>query len=209
MLVVLLMSFIYPKQSKGQISTQPLQFNRPFYDLENNWVAFPKNEKTGKYPFGLIYIDAMAGFTFNLEGSFALEAQGKVLRDSTDFLKNSSYKYRLDRNTRPVYAIPDKMLASLGVKKVPGWLAGYKRDMNTTASKVNWGRHYNSAGAIQKALVYLEDAYKTDPHASGLEFELTYSYNELKQYDKAITVLKDAIKNKPDNEMFYRELGYS
>jgi len=115
----------------------------------------------------------------------------------------------LERNTRPVYAIPDEMLSPLGVKKIPEWLSIYSVDMNTIASKVNWGKHYNSAGDMQKALFYLEDAYKTDPHAPGLEFELTYSYNELKQYDKAIAILKDAIKNKPDNEMFYRELGYS
>jgi len=94
MLMILFISFASTKQLQGQSLTEPLQFNKPFYELENHWVAFPKNEKTGKYPFGFIYIDAMAGFTFNLEGNFGIDAQGHVFRDSTDYIKNSSYKFR-------------------------------------------------------------------------------------------------------------------
>jgi tetratricopeptide (TPR) repeat protein len=116
---------------------------------------------------------------------------------------------RLARNTRPVYAIPDNMLESLGVPKEPSWMSAYRHDMSTVAAKVNRGKLYNSVGAAKKALEYLESAYQSDPHASGLEYELPYAYNELKQYDKAIAVLNAAVKNKPDNEMFYRELGYS
>jgi tetratricopeptide (TPR) repeat protein len=185
-----------------------LQFNSHFYDLENHWVVFPKNEKTGKYPFGFLYIDSYAGFTFNLEGSFSFK-QGHIYRDSTDYLKSASYKYRLAPNTKPVYAISTEMLTVLGVPAEPTWLHIYKTDLSTVKGKVTWGKHYNSAGNIKKALEYLEDAYKTEPHAPGLEFELTYSYNELQEYDKAIAILNAALKNKPDDEMFYRELGYA
>lgn len=208
-LIVLLITLVYKGTIKGQALSQPIQFNKQFYDLENHWVAFPKNEQTEKYPFGYIYIDAMAGFTFNLEGSFTVDNKGKLFRDSSDYIKNKMVKYRLPRNTKLVYEIPDNLLKTLGVKQTPDWAAIYKTDINTAAGKVSWGKQYNSAGDISKALEYLESAYKIDPHAAGLEFELTYSYNELKEYDKAITILDNAIKNKPDNEMLYRELGYS
>jgi len=193
-----------------QVHAQQPVFNRPFYEFENHWVAFPKNEQTGKYPFGFVYIDEFAGFSFHVEGNFGIDANGKVQMDPADRLPITNVTIvRLGPNTKPVYAIPDNMLESLGVQKEPFWLASYRRDLSTVAAKVSWGKHYNSAGAAQKALEYLESAYQTEPHASGLEFELPYAYNELKQYDKAIAVLSDAIKNKPDNEMFYRELGYS
>lgn len=189
-----------------------LQFNRHVYDLEDNWVVFPKIEKTGKYQFGVIYLDMMAGLTFNLEGTFQLDAQGHAFRDTTDYLKNAMFKYRLGPNTKPVAAIPDNMLSDLKVKKTPDWLLLYhpaNQDRSSVAAKVRIGRHLNSAGGAQKALEYLESAYQTDPNAAGLVFELTYSYNELKQYDKSILVLDAALKTEPNNIMFYREMGYS
>jgi len=211
-LLILLAACTLSVQAQQQPANNPLQFTSHFYDLEDHWVAFPKNEKTGKYPFGFIYLDMTAGFSFHLEGNFGLDAQGHIFRDSTDYLKNALYTYRLAANTKPVAAIPDNMLQDLKVKQVPDWLAIYKRgnqDKNTVAMKVLYGKHLNSAGAVKQALVYLEDAYKTEPHAAGLEFELTYSYNELQEYDKAIAVLNSAIQNAPANPLFYRELGFA
>jgi tetratricopeptide (TPR) repeat protein len=204
---ILLISLMLVRVEAQQNANPPLQFNRPFYELENQWVAFPPNPATGKSPFGYVYVDAMAGFTFHVEGYFAMDANGKLSVDKQPV--NNILIIRLQPNTKPVYAIPDNMLELLGVQKVPFWLSSYRSDMNTVAAKVNWGRNYNSAGAPRKALEYLESAYRTDPHADGLEFELTYAYNELREFDKSIAVLNDAIKNKPDNVMFYRELGYS
>jgi tetratricopeptide (TPR) repeat protein len=190
-----------------------MQFAAHFYDLEDQWAAFPKNEQTGKYPFGLVYVDMFAGFSFHLEGTFTVDAAGRAHRDSTDYLKKTGiYIIRLASNTKLLYAIPDGMLKDLGVKKVPDWLAIYhpaNQDRSTVAFKVQYGKHLNSAGAPAKALVYLEDAYQTDPHAAGLIFELVYAYNELKEYDKAIAVLNDALKTDPNNVMLYRETGYA
>lgn len=207
--IVLLISVTTLRVEAQQNSTPSLQFNRTFYELENQWVAFPLNPKTGKYPFGFIYIDPTAGFTLNVEGAFGLDPQGKVYRDSTDYVKGNITKIRLLATTKPLYAIPDNMLNSLGVEKVPQWLSLYRVDMNTTATKIAWGKHYNQAGATWKALEYLEPVYKSTPHAPGLEFEITFSYNEIKQYDKAIAILNDAIKYNPDNELFYKELAFS
>ncbi|HEY5327359.1 MAG TPA: tetratricopeptide repeat protein [Mucilaginibacter sp.] len=193
-------------------ATGPLQFIDHAYDLEDHWVAFPKNIKTGKFPFGYIYLDTQAGFTFNLEGYFQLDAQGHAFRDSTDYLKNAMFKVRLGPNTSLVAMVTDNMLADFKVNPKPSWLAIYKSgntDRNSVAMKVTIGKHLNTAGAPKKALEYLESAYTTDPHAAGLEFELSYSYNELGQYDKSIKILKDAVAYAPDNPMFYKELGFA
>lgn len=193
-------------------ATGPLQFINHAYDLEDHWVAFPKNIKTGKYPFGYIYLDTQAGFTFNLEGFFQLDGQGHAFRDSTDYLKNGMYKVRLAPNTSLVAVVTDDMLADLKVNPKPVWLAVYKTgnaDRNSVMMKVTIGKHLNTAGAPQRALKYLESAYTNDPHAAGLEFELSYSYNELGQYDKSIKILKDAVAFAPDNPMFYKELGFA
>jgi tetratricopeptide (TPR) repeat protein len=189
-----------------------LQFNTPFYDLEDHWVVFPKNEKTGKCTFYFIYVDNMAGYTLETGGNFGIDAQGRLFRDSTDYIKNALYKIRLGRNTKPVAAMPDAMLEYLKLKPVPDWLHIYhpfNQDRSSVDMKVMYGKFLNNAGEAKKALEYLEGVYKTEPHANGLEFELTYAYNELQQYNKAIAILDAAIAYAPNNALFYRELGYS
>jgi tetratricopeptide (TPR) repeat protein len=188
-----------------------LQFNTPFYDLENRWVVVAKSPQLNKYVFGMVYLDMQTGFSLRAEGTFSVDAQGRVSRDSTDHPKNVMIG-RLGPTTTLFCAIPDAMLADLDVKPVPDWLASYhstNEDRNSVAFKVAYGRHLNSAGAAAKAVTYLEEAYKTEPHAAGVEFELSYAYNVLKQYDKAIEVLNAAIKNAPDNQVFYSELAFS
>jgi len=189
-----------------------LQFNTHYYDLWDHWVALPKKSATGKYTFGFVYFDMAAGYTLNVEGYFGVDGQGHIFRDSVDYIKNAMLKIRLAANTVLMAPLTDNMLAELKTKKVPFWLAGYEQgapDVKSVAMEANLGKHLNGEGAPAKALEYLEDAYKTEPHADGLEFELTYSYNELKQYDKAIAILNSAIANAPNNSMFYRELGFA
>ncbi len=188
-----------------------MEFNKQPYEFEDKHVCFPKDNKTGKFYFGFVYLDDHAGYTLHLEGRFQIDGQGKIFRDSTDYLK--SYQIQLIRigpNSLPVYPLPENMVADLKVKLIPDWLSSYPfPDKNTVVGKVLMGKHLNSAGGIQQALEYLESAYKTEPHANGLEFELTYAYNELKQYDKAIKVLNGAITNDPANALLYRELGFA
>jgi tetratricopeptide (TPR) repeat protein len=210
-LFILLASCTLGLRAQGPVTRQ-LQFTNHAYDLEDHWVAFPKNIKTGKYPFGYIYLDTQAGFTFNLEGYFQLDTQGHAFRDSTDYIKNGMFKVRLAPNTSLVAIVTDTMLADFKVNPQPAWLAIYKRsntDRSSVAMKVIIGKHFNTAGAPKKALEYLEGAYQTDPHAAGLEFELSYSYNELGQYDKSVSILKGALAHAPDNTLFYKELGFA
>jgi hypothetical protein len=184
-----------------ETQSQQLVFNTPFYEAENHWVAIPKNPMVQKYSLGYIYIDEVAGFTLHFDGYFSVDANGRIYRDPGDKKPiNTPTILRFRRNATAVYIIPDNMLESLGLEKEPAWMTSYRHDVSSVQGKITQGKHYNSAGAAQKALGFLESAYQTDPHAPGLEFELTYSYNELRQFDKSIAILKDAIKT---NRMSY------
>jgi tetratricopeptide (TPR) repeat protein len=118
-------------------------------------------------------------------------------------------KYRLEPyKTSDVFILPKTTIKKLGLEEVPVWLAIYQREENIESLK-DLGFHYNHVGACEKALVYLEKAYKINPHYEGLEFELAYAYNHLGQYEKSIPVLEKAIKNNPKNYYFFRELGFA
>jgi len=196
-----------------QTSYGVLQFDKHFYDVENHWVVATKIPNNGKYVFGMVYLDMQAGFSFRSEGTFNVDAQGHVYRDSVDYPKNNIMIARIGANANPqLAAIPDAMLNDLHVKPVPDWLAAYhpaNQDRNSVAFKVAYGRHLNSSGAAAKAVTYLEEAYKTEPHAAGVEYELAYAYNIIGQYDKAIEILKAAKANAPDNPVFYTELAFA
>src|SRR5690606_14427472 len=74
------------------------QFNTRFYDAIDKWVVFPKSDKDSLYSFGFIYLDAMAGPTFQYEGR--IDARGKELQKIVEDpkTKTSSFKYRLGPN---------------------------------------------------------------------------------------------------------------
>ncbi len=204
---------VAPTQPPIQTAYGTLTFNTPFYDLENHWAVATKNAQNNKCIFGMVYLDMQAGFSFRVEGTFSIDAQGHAYRDSSDYPKTPNIMIvRINAGTKLLCAIPDAMVADLHVKPTPDWLANYhpaNQDRNSVAFKVTYGKFLNGAGGAAKALDYLESAYKTDPHAAGLEFELSYTYNVLGRYDKAIAVLQSAMANAPDNPLFYSELGFS
>ncbi|HNR15573.1 MAG TPA: tetratricopeptide repeat protein [Chitinophagaceae bacterium] len=202
-----LFSFIQPLSSQEKVVAETeFPFNKRFSECENRWVAFPKSEKDNKYPFGFVYIDAQAGFTFDMEGTFSL-INGKMVRDS--FEKKGSFKYRLQTNTKKVTELSAEHLAILRVDSIPDWLTIYAAYTDTIRRLIRWGYHYNHVNECHTALTFLEKAYKQKPHAEGLEFELSFAYNALGRYNEAINVLGPAIKNDPKNMLLIRELGYS
>lgn len=188
-------------------SNQPeLSFDTKFIDAVDKWVAFAANEKDAAFPFGFIYIDQEAGFTFHYESTFKI-IDGKFVpqpKDSTKMLK-----VRLQPQTKPVAVLNDRQIEQLNLANEPEWLKIYKEDKNKASYLQRMGYHYNHPGASEKALEYLEKAYTIEPQYEGVEFELAYAYNATKQFQKAIVILEKAIKNNPDNAFFYKELGFA
>ena len=105
--------------------------------------------------------------------------------------------------------LDDKKIAELNLAKEPDWLIHYKFSEDSVENLKQLGYHFNHVGACEKALLYLNKAYKKEPHHKGLEFEIAYAYNHLGQYEKAIPILEKALKNDSKNYSFYRELGYA
>jgi len=199
--------FLISYSSYCQSTKETIKFETKFYDAKDKWVLFPKSEKDSVYAFGFIYLDFQAGFTLNYEGSVQIQKDSTFKLITTK--QNTSTKFRLEPyKTSDVFIIPKNTIKKLGLEEVPVWLAIYQREENIESLK-DLGFHFNHVGGCEKALTYLEKAYKINPHYEGLEFELAYAYNHIGQYEKAIPVLEKAIKNNPKNYYFFRELGFA
>lgn len=192
-----------------QSSNKEIIFDTKYYEAKDRWVLFPKKEVDSLYPIGFVYLDLQAGFTLNYEGTIQLKNDGSFKIDKID--ENYSSKIRLEPyKTSNVYIIPNDKLKEIGLPEIPDWLKIYlpSNDQSIETLK-DYGFQFNHVGACEKALTYLEKAYKMNPHYDGLEFELAYAYNHLGQYEKAITVLDKAIRNNAKNYYFFRELGFA
>ncbi len=187
-----------------------LVFNNRVSSMMNQWVVFPKANNADKYPYGFVYVDEMAGFTFQLSGNFVI-ANHKYVIDTAlqKKLRFSMMKYRLAPNTKLVAVLPVSHYAELGITGAPDWVKIYNNYTDTLAHNVAIGRHLNSMNDCEYALTYLLKTYAIKPHAPGLEFELGYAYNVLGRFDDAIKVLDGAVKNNPSDIFSYKEFGYA
>lgn len=184
------------------------QFNTKFYDAIDKWGGGPKSAKDSLYSFGFIYLDVVAGPTFEYEGR--INANGKELEKLVEDpkTKKSSFKYRLGKNTSAVYVLSEPELKQLDLKPEPNWLSIYN-----SADKISYqtalGSMYNANGKPDIALGILTKVYNEDKQNEKLLFELAYSYNALSRYNDAVKVLSAALKVQPTNGLFYKELVYA
>jgi tetratricopeptide (TPR) repeat protein len=190
-----------------------LKFDQPFTKCELKWIVLPPRPNTpnAQYGYGLVYIDMMAGYTFDLKGTFKVDDNGHYIID-TSMTRYKSYKIRLGSNTiKFVALLPQSHFAEMHIQPRPAWVDIYYRGRDTTTTAYNYrmGFILNGAGDSKAALPYLDKAYRADPEFKGLIFEVAYACNALARYDDAIKYLKEALKNDPKNPMLYRELGYA
>jgi tetratricopeptide (TPR) repeat protein len=208
----LVISFIFLLYAFKAVSQNApdLKFDQNFTSCEKKWVAF-QPDATLRYPYGFIYVDMSAGFTFDLKGFISVQADGKFVADNT-ISKNGSTKYRLAPGTKPVAVLPSDRLKELNLKPEPEWLSIYYSGVkDTTGVYYNYrmGWIYNAAGESGIALKYLEKAYRGDPADDKVKFEMVFAYNALGRFDDAIKLLEVDIKNKPKDFNLYKELGYA
>jgi tetratricopeptide (TPR) repeat protein len=196
-------------QNNSGIDTA-LKFNQRYTKCERKWVVISKADTAKDYLFGFIYIDEVAGFTFDMKGSFRVDNNDRYIVDTT-LSKNSSVKYRISPNWRNVALLPRQRLSELHIPAQPSWVKLYYADNRDTSVLYNYrmGFLYNDANECQTALTYLKKAYQLKPHFHGLEFEMAFAYNALNQTDSAINILELAVKYDNANVLFYRELGYA
>ncbi len=184
-----------------------LKFETIYYDAIYKWVAFPIVEVDSTYVYGYIYLDMQAGLTFNREGVFQIDTNGKL--ESSKKEPYNMVKVRLGNKTPNLALLSPNQLKELGVAPIPDWLKNYKKPIDDAESLTRTGYHLNAVGGSKKALEFLLKAYKKSPHHKGLEFELGFAYNALGQYEKAIEILNKATTNDPKNALLYKEFGYA
>lgn len=206
-LFIICLSILLFTNTNAQENSE-LKFETNFYDAVNKWVILPKKSTDTTYTYGFIYMDISAGITFHLGGSFFIDKNNKYIGDAEP--GHQMTKKRLDNpNIVKMAVLNNKKMAELNLTKEPDWLVHYKFSEDSVENLKQLGYHFNHVGACEKALLYLNKAYKKEPHYKGLEFEIAYAHNHLGQYDKSIPILEKALKNDSKNYSFYRELGYA
>ncbi|MDR0227492.1 MAG: tetratricopeptide repeat protein [Flavobacteriaceae bacterium] len=183
-----------------------LVFDKKVIQSEDRWVAFPA-DSTGAYICGFIYIDSQAGLTLNYEGSFKIDESGKFNLQKKEV--DGYVKYRLTPNNLKVAFIPSTKFSELGINEIPDWLKFYKEDEGTVERQYKWGYMYNGWGECEKALEFLNKAYKLNRQYEGLRVELAYSYNCLGNYNKAIKYLMESMREESVTAYLIKELIYS
>lgn len=183
-----------------------LVFDKKVIQSEDRWVAFPA-DSTGAYICGFIYIDSQAGLTLNYEGSFKIDESGKFNLQKKEV--DGYVKYRLTPNNLKVAFIPSTKFSELGISEIPDWLKFYKEDEGTVERQYKWGYMYNGWGECEKALEFLNKAYKLNRQYEGLRVELAYSYNCLGNYNKAIKYLMESMREESVTAYLIKELIYS
>jgi tetratricopeptide (TPR) repeat protein len=176
-------------------------------DSENCWVAWPKNEREKEFSYGYIYIDSTAGWTYHLEGNFSCDKSGELLK-GTDAMPEAMLKMRLE-NDFPVLKLSKIGLYQLQLPDAPDWIKYYQVDKDSLRSQVHWGYCYNHIGRPDKALQYLEQAYKSDETTRNLLFELGFAYNALKLFENAQKLLSAEFAKFPTDHLLARELAYT
>lgn len=206
-LFIICLSILFFTNVNAQENSE-LKFETNFYDAVNKWVVLPKKSTDTIYTYGFIYMDISAGITFHLGGSFYIDKNNKYIGDAEP--AHQMTKKRLDNpNIVKMAILTDNKIKELSLTKEPDWLSSYKFSEDSVENLKQLGYHFNHVGACEKALLYLNKAYKKEPHYKGLEFEIAYAHNHLGQYDKSIPILEKALKNDSKNYSFYRELGYA
>ncbi len=182
-----------------------LTFDKRFVQSEDKWVAF-KPDKDSSYTFGFIYIDADAGLTLNVEGTFKMLSSGEFMPKKQE---EANVKVRLQPNNVLVAFIPESKFEELRIQAEPEWLKFYKTDINSADRLYKWGFMYNGWNECEKGLEYLEKLQDIEPRYAGLAIELSYSYNCLEQYDKAEVILEDEIQTNTNDAYANKEYIYT
>lgn len=186
-----------------------LSYDVHMSDCEDRWVALFKEPQNAYYAYGFVYIDPQAGFTFHYVGRFTIDTEGNYRVASNPLPPDkASLKIRLDQNGVAAL-LPTRALTQLELPEKPDWLKYYEDKSDPVTHKVSWGFFYNGIGDSQRALGFLEPAYKEQPDAQRVAFELTYAYNATGRPDDAIRVAKSEFAKNPKDELLCREIAFA
>jgi len=208
-LLVILVCFTTILNAQNLIEdSTPLKFDHRYYQCENLWVVVPQKQGADKYAFGYIYLDAMAGLTFEYEGDLRIDQNNRFTRVDNG-PKVYTVKQRLGKTTNILLALlPKDKIIELGLELIPKMMEIY-RIPDQVMHDIAMGRTLNANEECAAALPYLEKAYSIRPTAPGVEFELGFAYNGLGKFTNAVPVLEKAVTRNPTDISLYKELGFA
>jgi hypothetical protein len=186
-----------------------LSYDIHMSDCENRWVALYHEPKDADYAYGFVYIDPQAGFTVQYSGRFTIDAAGDYHAAHNPLPPDkASLKIRLDQNGIAAL-LPARALTQLQLPTKPDWMKFYEDKADPVMHKVNWGLFYNGIGDANRALGFLESAYKDRPDSTRAVFELTYAYNAVGRPEDAIRVAHTEFTKNPKDELLCREIAFA
>ena len=186
-----------------------LSYDVHMSDCEKRWVALYHKAADPDYTYGFVYIDPQAGFTLHYFGRFTIDADANYHAEPNPLPPDKySLKIRLDQNAIAAL-LPPRALGQLALPEKPEWLKYYEDKTDPGTHKVNWGFFYNGIGDSQRAIDFLESAYREKPGAPRVVFELAYAYNALGRPEDAIRVSTDEFRKKPKDELLCREMAFA
>lgn len=198
----------------GDIADDPigkvagLSYDVHMSDCENRWVALYHRPEDADYTYGFVYIDPQAGFTLHYFGRFTLDSGGNYHAAPNPLPPDKvSLKIRLQNGIAALLSA--RALAQLQLPQRPDWMKYYEDHADPVTHKINWGFFYNDIGDSARALGFLESAYKEQPDAPRVVFELTYAYNASGRPQDAIRVAKSEFAKNPKDELLCREIAFA
>ena len=205
-IILLMLVFASLMVNASENNNNELNFSTRFTRCENRWVAMPLHNTTHQYVYGYIIIDPSAGFTFKFEGVFTVANNGNFVKDYSTILTD----HLLLHGTGRLFSIINPMhFNELGIKTKTAPLTGQDANANTLSHDIAWGTFYNNEKDSEYALSYLEAAYKLNPHAADVEYQLAFAYNALKLTDRALSVLTGAINNNAADVKLNCAMGFT
>src|SRR5665213_366319 len=194
-----------PKEAAASLS-----YDVHMSDCEDHWVALYRRPEDRDYTYGFVYIDPQAGFTLQYAGHFTIDDNG-TFHEAPNALPPDKFnlKIRLQGQNGIAALLPPQALAQLRLPEKPDWLKFYEDKADTVTHKVRWGFFYNDIGDSRRAIDYLESAYKQNPNAPRLVFELTYAYNAVGRPGDAIRISREEFARNPKDELLCREIAFA
>jgi len=197
-------------QMQAQPQAQPaqvemLKFDQRIANCENRW--FGAKLRDGKIILGFVYIDPLAGFTFENYGSLN-NVNGVLQATPTELLGKARLITRITQNF-PATCLTDAQVMKLGLALTPESMKSYKDVRSLGEHHASWAYHYNHIGASDIALDHIAKAIEAGHASLGMTFEHAFAFNVLGRFDETIALLTPVVASTAKTSDIIAELAFA
>lgn len=191
-----------------QAQMQKFEFVTNVPDAEDSYVVFSNNEGETKYPFGFVYFDEYAGYSFRSLGNIIIEDNKlKIINNEANSYSMSIA--RIGNLNLKMAKLNKDVIRKLNLEPSPEWLKNYKSKSPENEKILNRASKMNGLQSPELALPKLLQLYKNNFKTTSLYFELAFSYNALKEFSKAERIASEAIQNNKSSDLVRKEYVFA